>query len=496
MNKFQLYRLLRKNTNLSYKRSPAFEQNKWAKGLIYFGAAMFGVYLIMYGCLIGLGADGEAGKMIGAATIYLAIDFLLRFIVQTTPGMMVKPYILQPISRYTAIECFLVGEHISGYNFLWLCMFVPYGIILLFAGESIGIVLYEVIACLVLMILNSQIYLVFRTLINRTVLWLIPSLAFYALPFSPVLFNLNHKAEALDKAFDAYVAFGMSWYFLPIVLAIICGLFFVNRYFQFKYVYEEISKKTEKELKHVSQFTFFERFGLVGEYLKIELKSNIRNKTMRTRCIASMVIVVVFSLIVAYTPIYDNELMQNFWCLYCFAIYGATALIKIMGQEGNYIELLMMHRENIIALLQAKFYFYSSILIIPFVIMLPAVFAGKYTILMLFAYMLLTAGFLHFVIFQLAVYNKQTIPLQLKVTAKGNFENGIQLVIELFAFFGPVLITGLGYLLIGLTYTYIILCIIGLAFIATHHLWIRNIYNRMMKRRYENIEGFINTRDF
>ena len=496
MNKFQLYRLLRKNTNLSYKRSPAFEQNKWAKGLIYLGAIMFGFYLVMYGCLIGLGADGTAGKMIGAATIYMAIDFLLRFIVQTTPGMMVKPYILQPISRYSAIECFLVGEHVSGYNFLWLCMFVPYGIILLFAGESFGIVLYEVIACLVLMILNSQIYLFFRTLINRTVLWLIPGLAFYALPFSPVLFNLNHKAEALDKAFDAYVAFGMSWYFLPIVLAIICGLFFVNRYFQFKYVYEEISKKTEKELKHVSQFAFFERFGLVGEYLKIELKSNIRNKTMRTRCIFSMVAVVMFSLIVAYTPIYDNELMQNFWCLYCFAIYGATALIKIMGQEGNYIELLMMHRENLIALLQAKFYFYSSILIIPFVIMLPAVFAGKYTILMLFAYMLLTAGFLHFVIFQLAVYNKQTIPLQLKVTAKGNFENGMQLFIELFAFFGPVLITGLGYLLIGLTYTYIILCIIGLAFIATHHLWIRNIYNRMMKRRYENIEGFINTRDF
>jgi hypothetical protein len=115
---------------------------------------------------------------------------------------------------------------------------------------------------------------------------------------------------------------------------------------------------------------------------------------------------------------------------------------------------------------------------------------------MITAYMLLTAGFLHFVIFQLAVYNKQTIPLQLKVTAKGNFENGRQLVIELFAFFGPVLITGLGYLLIGLTYTYIIMCIIGLAFILTHHIWIRNIYNRMMKRRYENIEGFVSTRDF
>ena len=494
MNKFQLYRLLRKNTNLSYKRSPAFEQNKWAKLLIYLGAGMFALYLIMYGCIVGMAAKGEAGMMLAFAPFYMAIDFLLRFIVQTTPGMMVKPYILQPISRYTAIECFLIGEHVSGYNLLWLCMFVPYSIIQLFAGESFALVLLELVTCELLMILNSQIYLFFRTLINRSVLWLIPGLVFYALPFTPLM--LSPKADTFDKMVDMIIAQGLSWYALPIVLLVICGLFFVNRYMQFIFVYEEISKKTERALKHVSEFAFFNRFGLIGEYLKIELKSNIRNKTMRTRCIYSLCAVIAFSLLVAYTTIYDSELMQNFWCLYCFALYGVTALIKIMGQEGNYIELLMMHRENIIALLRAKFIFYSAVLIIPFVIMLPAVFTGKYTILMLFAYMLLTAGFLHFVIFQLAVYNKQTLPLQLKVTAKGNFENGMQLVIELFALFGPVLITGLGYLLVGLTYTYIFMCIVGLAFIIAHPIWIRNIYTRMMKRRYENLEGFMNTRDF
>ena len=494
MNKFQLYRLLRKNTNLSYKRSPAFEQNKWAKLLIYLGGGIFALYLIMYGCLAGMGAEGEAGLMLAFAPIYMAIDFLLRFIVQTTPGMMVKPYILQPISRYTAIECFLIGEHVSGYNWLWLCMFVPYSIILLFAGESFALVLLELVTCELLIILNSQIYLFFRTLINRTVLWLIPGLAFYALPFLPVM--LSPKASTFEKLTESLVHIGLSWYFLPLLLAVICALFFVNRHMQFIFVYEEISKKTERALKHVSEFAFFNRFGIVGEYLKIELKSNIRNKTMRTRCIYSLVAVIAFSLIVAYTTIYDSELMQNFWCLYCFALYGITALIKIMGQEGNYIELLMMHRENIIALLRAKFIFYSAVLIIPFVIMLPAVFTGKYTLLMLFAYMLLTAGFLHFIIFQLAVYNKQTLPLQLKVTAKGNFENGMQLFIELFALIGPVLITGLGYLLVGLTYTYIFMCVIGLAFIFTHPIWIRNIYSRMMKRRYENLDGFINSRDF
>lgn len=492
MNRLQLYRLLRKNTNLSYRRSPAFEQNKWAKVLIYMGAGLFGIYLIMYGAIIGASAHGEAGLMVAFAFIWMFIDFLLRFIFQTTPGMMVKPYILQPLSRYTAIECFLVSEHISGYNLLWLAMFVPYSLILLVAGENFCLVLLELVTAELLIILNSQIYLFFRTLLNRRIFWMIPALAFYALPYIPLF--IKFKESSFDRMVDAYREVAVSWYILPMVLLAITGLFFVNKFFQFKYVYEEISKKKERALKHVSQFSFLDRFGLVGEYIKLEMKSNMRNKTMRSRCIMSIALIVVFSALITYTNIYDSELMLNFWCLYCFAIYGITALIKIMGQEGNYIDLLMMHRENIIALLKAKFWFYSSVLIIPFLIMLPAVFEGKFTILMLIAYMLLTAGFLHFIIFQLAVYNKQTIPLQLKMTAKGNFENGMQIVIEMVALFGPVLITGIGYLVMGLTYTYILMCAIGLAFIVTNPWWIKNIYKRMMRRRYENIEGFHATR--
>jgi hypothetical protein len=94
----------------------------------------------------------------------------------------------------------------------------------------------------------------------------------------------------------------------------------------------------------------------------------------------------------------------------------------------------------------------------------------------------------------LAVYNKQTIPLQLKVTGKGNFENGIQIVIEIAALIVPGMIVGLGYLTVGLTATYIFMCVLGIAFIVTYPLWLRNIYNRMMKRRYENIEGFLATK--
>ena len=492
MNRLKLYRLLRRNTTLSYKRSPIFEQNKWAKVMTYFGAAMLALYMILYGCIIAMTAEGEAGRMISFMPLILVIDYLFRFVVQTTPGMMVKPYILLPISRYTAIECFLLSSHLSGYNFLWLCMFVPYSIILLFAGAGFWPVMLELAACLLLIMMNSQVYLFFRTLINRNVLWFLASVVVYAIPYIPWILDPNKKTAA--RLLDTYAEAGRAWWFLLAVVIVIALLFMVNRHFQFKYVYEEISKKKERALKHVSQFAFLNRFGLVGEYLKIEVKSNLRNKTMRTRCIMSLTLIVMFSMLIAYTSIYDNVYMQNFWCLYCFAIYSVTALIKIMGQEGNYIDLLMMHRENIIALLKAKFWFYSAVLFIPFLVMLPAVFTGKFTLLMLVAYMLLTAGVLHFVIFQLAVYNKQTLPLQQKVTAKGNFENGMQLVIELLSLFAPGAIATIGFLLVGPSYTFIFMSLIGLAFIATHPIWIRHIYKRMMKRRYENIDGFHTTR--
>ena len=492
MNKLELFKLLRKNIKLSEKRSPIFEQNKWAKVVVYFLAFLFIVYLIMYGCIIGGTADGEPGAMIAAMVIILPIDFLLRFIFQTTPAMMAKPYILMPISRYSVIETFLVSSHFSGYNFLWLGMFIPYSIILFFSG-GFWATIYVLILSMLLIILNSQIYLFFRTLINRSPLWFIPAACFYALPYIPLLF-IKPVSKAFEKVWTALQTAGTEWWMLPLVLLLIAGMFMVNRYFQFKYVYEEISKKTEKDLKKVSQFKFFNRFGLVGEYLKIELKSNIRNRTMKSRCILSLVMVAFFSAIIAYTSIYDNVIMKNFWLLYCFALYSMTSLIKIMGQEGNYIDLLMTQRENILALLKAKFWFYCCVLVIPFVILLPAVFTGKFTILMLLAYMFLVGGCMHFIIFQLAVYNKQTLPLQLKVTGKGNYENGIQIGIEMAIMLVPGIVLGLGYLTVGLTVTYIFMCVIGLAFILTSNLWLRNIYNRMMKRRYENIAGFHDTR--
>ena len=40
------------------------------------------------------------------------------------------------------------------------------------------------------------------------------------------------------------------------------------------------------------------------------------------------------------------------------------------------------------------------------------------------------------------------------------------------------------------TTAYTIMAVLGLLITIAHPVWLRNIYQRMMKRRYTNMEGF------
>ena len=187
--------------------------------------------------------------------------------------------------------------------------------------------------------------------------------------------------------------------------------------------------------------------------------------------------------------------MKSYWCVYNYALIGAMILVKVMCYEGNYIDCLMVHRDDIYHLLQAKYILYSLLLLLPFVLQTPMVFQGKVSFLMLLSYMIFTAGVVHFIFFQMAVYNKQTIPLNTKFVGKGSMEtNYLQIVVELLVFFVPVIVIQVLRIFFNDTVVNTILLVLGLAFIATEPLWMRNIYQRMMSRRYVNMDALRSSR--
>ena len=482
MTRYEIFKALRKHAKLAERRSIAWQQNKAAKIFLMIGAGFTIAYLMFFAVILALAANSSTSVtacelMYGFSPFILAVDFLCRFLMQQTPSQQLKPYSLMPLRKYDCVDCFMANSLLSTGNLIWFAMFIPYAIMSIVFVEGIWVTLAFLLGLYLMILINSQLYMLIRTLINNHIAWWLLALLVYGLIFSPWIVNLK-----IDPMLDA-------------LLVLLCVLIAINRKIQYSFTWKELTEAKATKIKHVSQLSFFDRFGEVGEYIKLEVKSIMRNKNMRTSFIFANAIVLMFSLIISFTDVYDNPFMNTFWCVYNFAIYGAMILVKVMCYEGNYIDCLIVRKENLISLLKAKYCFYSALLLIPLILMIPTLIMGKYTLLQLVAVMAFTAGVEYCVFMQMAVYNKQTMPLNTKFIGKGSMENNsMQIVVELLVFFVPIVFIRAAVAILGDMWGMVVVLVVGLLFIFFHPWWIRNIYQRMMKRRYVNFEGFRSSR--
>ena len=70
---------------------------------------------------------------------------------------------------------------------------------------------------------------------------------------------------------------GNILYFLGTIL-VIAILWLINRKIMSGLIYAELAKVEDSQIKHVSEYKFFERYGEVGEYMRLELKMLLRNR--------------------------------------------------------------------------------------------------------------------------------------------------------------------------------------------------------------------------
>ena len=497
MNKLQLFRLLRKNTKLSEKRHPMFQANQFGKLFGYIVAGVLAIEFIAVGTFLGWLAakKDEPAMLFYIMPMFLIFDFMGRFATQQTPLMLVKPYLLTPISKYSAVECFLISQVLDWGNLLWMTVFLPYVFIVFCGGVSFWGALGMLFLLHLMVLNNSQWYLLVRTLVNQSMWWWALPAAVYGSIIGP-LFLLPDKTldRVIDGVSDFIEQYGSLWWLFAVLAVLFAVLFTINRHLQMSLIYREIGKTSVTKLKHVSEFRALNRFGQIGEYLKLEIKSTMRNKAIRSRFIQGVCFITFFALAIAFLDIYRSSFERNFFCLYAFVFFGAVNLTKVMCHEGNYIDLLMVHEENILTLLRAKYYFYCSVLILPLLIMLIPVFTDKFTLLMLLAYLFTVTGPVYCLLFQMAVYNKDTLPLNAKITGKNQMENKWQAIASFAAMFVPVIFVLVFQAFFDTDTAYWLMVIFGLAFTLSEPLWMRNIYQRMMRRRYKNLEGFHATR--
>lgn len=493
-----LFLELRRHGKLAEKRHPMYEKSKFGKFWMYFMSVFWAGYLIFFGTTFAFAFDGgakEAYHVMNSGLIFiLALDFLLRLPFLKTPTQEVKPYLLLPIKRSRLIDFLLLRSGLNSFNLLWLFLFVPFAIITVTKFYGIGGVLTYCIGIWLLIVFNNYWYLLCRTLMDERIWWVLLPIVIYG-GIAAALFIPDNS-----PLFSFFIDLGEG-FITGNILTFICVLvaitlmWFINRSIMQKLVYNELNKTedTTVQVKTVSEYKFLDRYGEIGEYIRLELKLLLRNKVCKKSLYSVTAIVLIFSLTISFSDIYDGG-MRDFFVLYNYIIFGILFLSPLMSYEGNYIDGLMSRKESIYSLLRAKYLLYSIALIIPFVLMIPGMVTGRVSVLGCIAWIVFVPGAVYFCLFQLAVYNNKTLDLNAKMTGRQNVGTGLQNLISGAAFGVPLLLFFLLNATVGKEVTPWILLVIGILFIATSRWWLRNVYHRFMKRRYKNMEGFHDSR--
>ena len=491
------YVLLSRNQRLRDRRHPMFEKNMAMRVFGYIFVAFWAVYLMMLGFVSYQMFDGgamEAFDVVDGGMIFiLALDFLLRFFMQETPAQDIKPYKLVPIPTRFLLNVFLLRMGLRIYNFFWFFFLIPFGLFAVVKYYGfIGLLSY-LLGWWFLFVVNSYWYLLCRTFVNRNVyFFLVPLLVYAVLIFfgifgsQPWLFNASVWVGRL------FVTCSPLMYGL--FFAVVTPLFLLNRKLQKASIYAEISK-AEKVVKVKSrEMHALDRFGEVGEYLKLEIKSTMRNSVIRKQFLTGFYCMLLFCLLFAFTDVYDTvPFMRIYICVYCFSCIGVMTLTVIMCAEGNYIDGLMSRKESILSLLKAKYYFNCALMLVPLLISLFPIVKGKMTVIDALGCMFFTSGMVMPFLFQLAAYNDSTINLNQRLT-KGGHSTKAQMLFSSVALFLPMLIM---YALVSFwdeQTASLTMMVIGIVGTALHPLWLRNIYGRFMKRRHAIMDGFRNSR--
>lgn len=473
-----------------------YEKNRFGQFFIYLGIALWMGYLMFFAVFFAFTLNGESVEpyhlINGVLILFLIMDFCLRIPFQKTPSQEIKPYLLLPIPRRKLIDMLLIRSGLSGFNFFWLSFFVPFAILTVARFYGVTGVLTYSLGIWMLMLANNYLFLLCRTLIAGHKAWLALPVGLYGGWLAAML--IPEESPLLTLFVDLGEGFitGQLLTFAGCG-AVIAALWYTNHRILQKTLYNEINKveDTTVQVKSVSEYRFLDRYGQLGEYIRLELKLLLRNKICRNQLYMVLGCTSMFSLILGFTDTYTG-LGKDFFIIYNFQLMAVMFLSTLMSYEGNYIDALLIRRESIYTLLRAKYLFYSAAQLIPFLLLTPGMVKGSISLPLCLGWLFFTPGPIYCLLFQMAVYNSKTIDL--KMMSGKNVGSGMQNLVSSASFIVPFVFYFLATLLVGETYAPWLLMAIGLVFILASPWWLKQVYRRFMKRRYQNLEGFHQSR--
>ena len=266
---------------------------------------------------------------------YMVVDLIVRLLLQKIPIINIRPLLVLPLKRKAIVNFALGKTAISFFNILHAFFFVPFSVVLLIKGYDPLNVIFWHLGIMALIYCNNFLNVLLNNKDNLFVLFLVLVAGLFALQYYDIF-----DVTLVTGPF--YHAFYTTMYMFIIPVAALIGLYILTFRYFLQRLYLDTGLKGKQETAETVDYTWLNRYGTLGTFLKNDLKLIKRNKRARNTLFAS--IMFLFYGLLFFTnaiDIYNNPFMQVFGGIFVTGGFMFTFGQFVPSWDSAYYPLMM-----------------------------------------------------------------------------------------------------------------------------------------------------------
>ena len=428
-------------------------------------------------------------ELFNGATLYLIlIGLTIRFFMQQLNTFNLPPYQVLPIKRSALINFLLLKPLASPVNYFLLLTIIPFAIKSVIGYYSVHVAFRFVVSFIFIIWFDSQMAAFLKRKFGSGLWSFILVICVLAGIAALEYFNV-FSLFSISKALFNFIILKPFGLIFPLLAAF--SAYLLNRwFFSLNYYPEKFNQKIRNSKTSVTDITFLNRFGIIGELITLEIKLILRHK--RTKSLLYMSVFFLFYGFLFYTNhLYkNNDGMLFFVAMFITGFPMITYGQWVISWDSSHFDSLMTRNIPIRTYLNANYYFMVTLSVICFVITTFYFYFGIKIVYLHLAAFIYNIGVNVFLLLYGAIYKTKRIDLSKSSSMNYQGMTYKNYLIIFPVMFLPMLIVYILSVFISLKVALLILTIIGLGGIIFHNKLITICLNTFNRRKYKLTEGF------
>jgi hypothetical protein len=323
----------------AFTRSASFATNLGLKILMLFLAIYFALVFLA----LGIGAFYFIRKMNlePLATVnkfliyYFLFDLIIRLLLQKIPVLNIRPLLVLPFKKPIIVHFSLGKTLLSFFNFAHAFFFLPFSIVLIIEGYDVVSVLLWHLAMISLIYSNNFLNIILNNKDNLFAIFTGIVLVLGGCQYYHILDITEYTTVFFEGTFHT------KWMFLlPVVVLI--GLYSVTFNYFKRNLYLDSGLSNKQQAGKTEELTWLNQFGMLGTFLKNDIKLIKRNKRSKTTVIMSVVFLFYgFLFFTNGIKAYNNPIMHIFAGIFVSGGFLFTFGQFVPSWDSSYYQLMM-----------------------------------------------------------------------------------------------------------------------------------------------------------